>query len=221
MKKSIIFCACTCIFWACSSEQDDDFTDRTMFQSQRASYAIMNNDNSITEVDSTTFFREVAPASKYTPQELFRNMPIAKSSITTMRATGFTNKSVVIKQTLCSYSSDNSIILSVGLPSGLYFTECIMVTKSLSSYEVGDFIVPVPAVEGQKDMGLINAGLYATNLGWTPDESIENGDKTFNGITYLIHFTYTGGGQAIDKYYPCRPEELVWNYYSIQNSTSK
>lgn len=203
------------IFSACSSEQDDLFENESIVTKQKNSYAFLSDNQEVIEVDSATFYNTGKPATRLSDMDFLP--PVAKdaASMNTMQATGYTKKSIVIKATKASYSSSNPILLFVGLPQGIYFTECIKVTKELSSYNAGDMIVPAPASAESKITGLLEAGLYETKVGWTPDEPKESGDKKFYGITYLIHFKYDISGQTIDRYYPCRPEDLVWTYVSL------
>lgn len=137
------------------------------------------------------------------------------NSIVEMTGYGYSTTSIAAAKTKCYYRSSSPIMLGVGLAGGYYFVEILKVKKTLSSYRAGDLINPVAPIADNKDMGTKECGFFETTLGWAPDEIIENGDQSFAGTTYLIHFLYTLGGAQLDKYYPCRPENLVWNYESI------
>ncbi len=127
---------------------------------------------------------------------------------------GYTNKSIASYKTKIRYNSTSPVVIGAGLPGGIYFVEIIKVTKTLNSYRAEDFIIPKKPNPEKKDMGLITADYFAEKLGWYSDEPQEDGDKIFNGTTYLIHFLYDLSGAQLDRYYPCRPEDLVWNYTS-------
>jgi len=148
------------------------------------------------------------------------NVSESSNSIVEMTGYGYTTTSIAAAKTKCSYKSTSPIIVGVGLAGGLYFVEVIKVTKTLSSYRKGDIINPNVQVADDKDTGTKSCGFYETAVGWNASEVIEDGDKVFVGTTYLIHFLYAIGGATIDKYYPCRPENLVWKYESILYATA-
>lgn len=142
--------------------------------------------------------------------------PLAESDIMLMMGYGYSNTDIAGGKTRVAYSSDNPIVVGAGLPGGTYFVEILRVTKNLSSYRAGDLILPSTPDPEKKDMGVSSAGYFISTLGWVPSEMRESGDKSFYGTTYLIHFLYDLGGAQVDRYYPCHPEDLVWNYSSIK-----
>ncbi len=199
---------------ACDSEQDGFIESEKIPSEQKRGYALILDNGDVSEVDSATFYNIGKSMTRASSLDFLSPIVKRAPSLVQMRATGYTKKSTIIKATKCAYSSDSPILLGANLPAGIYFTECIKVTKQLSSYNAGDFILPVPATPDDKITGLVDAGLFSTTLGWTSDEPKESGDKMFNGITYIIHFLYDLSGKSIDRYYPCKPENLIWNYTS-------
>lgn len=137
-----------------------------------------------------------------------------EDNIITMTDYGYTHMSVSGYKAKTSYKNMHPVVLGVGMPGGIYIVEVLCVTKELNSYRANDLILPTAPIAEDKDMGLASSGYYKTEKGWTSNEVIENGDKKFIGTTYLIHFISTLGGTQLDKYYPCRPENLVWKYIS-------
>lgn len=127
---------------------------------------------------------------------------------------GYTNKSIASYKTKIRYNSTSPVVIGAGLPGGIHFVEIIKVTKTLYSYRAHYTIDPTDPDPEKKDMGLKESGYSETDLGWYSSETHENGDKEFHGTTYLIHFLYDLSGAQLDRYYPCRPESLVWKYTS-------
>ena len=48
--------------------------------------------------------------------------------------------------------------------------------------------------------------------GWIPGEYQDDGDGVFEGVTYVLKIITNTAGMSINKYFPCAPEDLVWNY---------
>lgn len=210
MRKNILFLTVVCILFSCDSEEDTMCFEESP-NNVIPHYAISNDDNSVTDVDFTSF---------YGYNSMTRSSEVSGTYSATdqvvMKGTGYTKASTIAFNNKCQYSSSSPLVRSLGLAGGIYIVDLVMVTKTLSTYNAGDLIIPISPDESKKDMGLVDAGCYSTNLGWKGDEVIENGDKTFIGTTYLVYVKNTLGGATINKYYPCSPDKLVWNYNSVK-----
>lgn len=101
---------------------------------------------------------------------------------------------------------------------GIYIGEAVLVQKKLHC-SPGLYIVPPSVTTAyQSGVGFSNANVFSSSkkYGWT-QESDENGnDGDFIGSTYLVRLRYNAVGQQINAYYPCRPENLVWKYKTIE-----
>lgn len=195
-----------------SSPADENIRERLMVKDNSAMQDVELNDQKLCFSDESPILD-----SPHNVAECKSPAKQTDSSNTTqvMLGYGYTSTSIAAVRTRYYYSSTSSITREVGLPGGTYFVEVVKVTKTLPSYRAGDIIAPCTPVASDRDMGTRTCGFSETTLGWTTDETIEDGDMSFVGATYLIHFLYTVGGAQLDKYYPCRPENIVWRYKSI------
>ena len=193
---------------SCSSDIDDEQEAYNMPSCQLEQHNENSSENGIAIPDSIMW-------GHHDFQNNDTKMDLAGSNdAQAMVGYGYTSKSVSSGKTKVNYSSTSPIVIGAGLPGGTYFVEIIAVTKTLNSCRAEDLIIPKKPNPEKKDMGLFTAGYFAKKLGWYSDEPQEDGDKIFNGTTYLIHFLYDLSGAQLDRYYPCRPENLVWNYTS-------
>lgn len=196
MKKILLY-TLLLAFVSCNKEDASDFTNVTVQEQVRL--------NSDYEKDN------------------FGTNPTRSSSVSSysydavsMRATGYTSTFVAAGKAKCSYKgSESPQTLALGLGAGVYFVEVIGVKKALYTNHPKDIINPSATTLADKNMGLKTCSYYANDSGWNTEEVMDDGDGIVNGITYIIHFMYTLDGRSINKYYPCKPENLVWNYTSI------
>lgn len=140
--------------------------------------------------------------------------PLAAGDRVEMKGYGYDEITKIKDNTKMAFSSSSKVLLSVGLPSGIYIIRVYMVSKVLSTYSPGNDIVPLAPDEKLKDMGTKTPNPWYDNAvkGWTSMEDTESGDGVFEGVTYLLYFVSDLSGQSLKRYYPCSPEALVWNY---------
>lgn len=206
MKKRHFFAAVitVCLFASCNSDEE---------YQQRVSTSKLSQSDYITS-DADIPYDATSALSKDFAKTRSSSLSTQEEDTIHMTDYGYTNMNVSGYKTKASYKSMHPVVLGVGLPGGIYIVEVKCVTKELYSYRANDLILPTAPIAENKDMGLTSSGYFNSDKGWTSSEVIENGDKKFIGTTYLIHFISTLGGAQLDKYYPCRPEELVWRYIS-------
>lgn len=206
MKKvTILFL--TCALLSCSDECDDVMSvndTNNVAESLLLDSGSSNPNLYVMDIDSNR-----------TRSTVSHEILSADYSSVTMQGTGYTTTKVAAGKMKCAYPGSSPIITSVGLGGGYYFVEVLLVNKTLYSNKPGDMVSPIASNADDKNMGLKTCGYFTTEVGWTPSEIPENGDSVFNGQTYLIHFMYNLKGEKLDKYYPCRPENIVWKYNSV------
>ena len=103
---------------------------------------------------------------------------------------------------------------TLGLPQSIYIVDVLRVYKTLSSYKPKAKILPKDPDASLNDMGKKTDNPYNDNAvrGWIPGEYQDDGDGVFEGVTYVLKIITTTAGMSINKYFPCAPEDLVWNY---------
>lgn len=234
MKKVLILLGCFSLFalFSCSKDMDEFETNvsSTKYVSSTNEELLSSEVSGTSIITNESLFFDNIPQAKYNQinsdnvfrsgQDIYTRSSNNNSYNITMTANGYSNITIAAVKTKCLYNSSSPIVQCVGLAGGIYFVEVVKVNKNLSTNKAGDIVNPITPNTEDKDMGTKTCGFFETTIGWTADGVIETGDKSFIGTTYLIHFLYTMGGAKIDRYYPCRPEDIVWKYQSIEYDLS-
>lgn len=201
MKKIIIFSLLVALA-SCSKEDPSDYSTECL-----SNHIVQTQEKKVAKealVINTKTTRASSEISSYS----YEAVP--------MQATSYTTTFIAAGKAKCAYKgSESPQTLALGLGAGVYFVEVIGVKKALNTNHPKDIINPSPTTLTDKNMGLKTCGYFANDSGWNTEEVMDDGDGIVNGVTYIIHFMYTLDGRSINKYYPCKPENLVWNYSSI------
>lgn len=200
-----------CIFmFGCSSDNsDEDIVIKGKHKTK--GYAISTEGGNVVQVDSVTFFN--------TQRE---NVPARRSSIVPylydsveLKGFGYDRTEISLNNKAMSFSSNSNALKYLGLQKGIYIIRILRVYKKLSSYKPGVKIFVTDPDPSLYDMGTKTDNPYYNEAlrGWTPDETQDkDNDGAFEGMTYILHIISNYAGMSINKYYPCSPEKLVWNY---------
>lgn len=201
MKKIILFSLFVALA-SCSKEEPSDSSTECL-----SNHIIQTQKNEVNK-EAMFFHTNATRSSSEVSSYSYEAVP--------MQATGYTTTFIAAGKAKCTYKgSESPQTLALGLGAGVYFVEVIGVKKSLNTNHPKDIINPSPTTLTDKNMGLKTCGYYTNDSGWNTEEVMDDGDGIVNGVTYIIHFMYTLDGKSINKYYPCKPENLIWNYTSI------
>lgn len=204
-----------CLFLSCSTDESDELFSSVNVKIENSVEADMfdADDEQVVISDSVAFFNTIMPPSTI---ENFSEISPYAYDYKVMSDVGYdrTAYSLHNKKIQLTNKYSGEALRTLGLPQDIYIVDVLRVYKTLSSYKPGARILPTDPDASLNNMGKKTDNPYNDSAvrGWVSEENQDDGDGVFEGFTYILKIITNVGGMSINKYFPCAPEDLVWNY---------